>query len=104
MSLAWKRCVRCGREIAEATETDLPTCEECQEEMRAPDPEGEPTRACPVDGSRMKKEIVHMVAIDRCPTCKGVWLDGGELEVINRAVEGSGGRVFATSLVLGIAI
>ncbi|MBW2422744.1 MAG: zf-TFIIB domain-containing protein [Deltaproteobacteria bacterium] len=28
----------------------------------------------------MQKEIAHMLVIDRCPTCGGVWLDGGELE------------------------
>lgn len=105
MSEAWTRCVRCGRRVEGIADTDLPTCEECREELREPEPEGEPTRACPVDGSPMTKEIVHMVAIDRCPTCRGVWLDGGELELINRAVaSGSGGRAFATSLVLGIAI
>jgi len=30
----------------------------------------------------MKKEIAHMIVIDRCPDCGGIWLDGGELAVI----------------------
>lgn len=104
MSLAWNRCVRCGAELVEWAESGLPTCGGCEEELRESSPEGEPTRACPVDGSPMRKAVVHMVAIDRCPTCKGVWLDGGELDLINRAVASENGGTFATGLVLGIAI
>jgi Zn-finger nucleic acid-binding protein len=40
----------------------------------------EDQRPCPVDGANMAKEIAHMLVIDRCPECSGVWLDGGELE------------------------
>lgn len=104
MSLMWNRCVRCGVELSEWEETDLPTCEACAGALREPKPGDEPTRACPVDGSPMTKEVVHMVAIDRCPSCHGVWLDGGELDLINRAVASGSGRVFASHLVLGIAL
>ena len=41
---------------------------------------GETDRLCPVDQVKMTKEIAHMIVVDRCPTCSGVWLDGGELE------------------------
>ena len=41
---------------------------------------GETDRLCPVDKVKMTKEIAHMIVVDRCPTCSGVWLDGGELE------------------------
>tara|TARA_B110000503_G_scaffold63002_1_gene99648 strand:- start:8951 stop:9169 length:219 start_codon:yes stop_codon:yes gene_type:complete len=37
-------------------------------------------RQCPLDASPMKKEIAHMIVIDKCPKCHGVWLDGGELD------------------------
>lgn len=37
-------------------------------------------RLCPVDGATLVSETLSGVVIDRCPTCKGVWLDGGELE------------------------
>lgn len=105
MSLEWKRCVRCEVELTEwSTDGELPTCETCEDELHVPDPAGEPTRACPVDGSPMTKEVVHRVSIDRCPECRGVWLDGGELDLINRAVASGGGGTFATRLVLGIAI
>jgi Zn-finger nucleic acid-binding protein len=30
----------------------------------------------------MLAESVSQVAVDRCPVCRGVWLDAGELEVI----------------------
>jgi len=40
----------------------------------------EGSRECPVDGTEMSKSIAHMVVIDRCPKCGGVWLDGGELD------------------------
>ncbi len=37
----------------------------------------------------MSKEIAHMIVVDRCPTCQGVWLDGGELERLKGGVEAS---------------
>jgi Zn-finger nucleic acid-binding protein len=47
----------------------------------------EESRLCPLDGASMSKEIAHMIVIDRCPECKGVWLDGGELERLTADVE-----------------
>ncbi|HKI73405.1 MAG TPA: zf-TFIIB domain-containing protein [Pseudomonadales bacterium] len=49
--------------------------------------QGERARPCPIDGETMKKEIAHMIVIDRCPKCQGVWLDAGELERIKGGVE-----------------
>jgi Zn-finger nucleic acid-binding protein len=43
-------------------------------------------RMCPADSSALAKEIAHGVIIDRCPTCKGVWLDAGEMERMNQEV------------------
>jgi Zn-finger nucleic acid-binding protein len=34
----------------------------------------------------------RVVAVDECPTCAGVWLDGGELEQIRREFESGGAR------------
>jgi Zn-finger nucleic acid-binding protein len=31
----------------------------------------------------LTKEIAHGIVIDRCPQCRGVWLDAGELERMN---------------------
>jgi Zn-finger nucleic acid-binding protein len=41
---------------------------------------GETERLCPVDQAKMTKEVAHMIVVDRCSACNGVWLDGGELE------------------------
>ncbi len=35
--------------------------------------------SCPKDGLPMRRITLGSVAIDRCPTCGGVWLDAGEL-------------------------
>ncbi len=48
---------------------------------------GEAKRPCPSDGTPMTKEIAHMLVIDRCPQCSGVWLDGGELERLKEGVQ-----------------
>ncbi len=39
-------------------------------------------RQCPVDDFTLKPELYEGVPIDRCPHCRGVWLDHGELEAI----------------------
>ena len=35
----------------------------------------------------MDEEIALSLVIDRCPTCRGVWLDGGELEQMQGTLE-----------------
>jgi uncharacterized protein len=50
---------------------------------------------CPVDGTLLTIADRSGIEIDWCPTCRGVWLDRGELDkIIDRtAVEvGGGGR------------
>jgi Zn-finger nucleic acid-binding protein len=43
---------------------------------------------CPRDGAELKARIYEAnVEIDECPTCKGTFLDQGELERIQAAVE-----------------
>ncbi len=37
---------------------------------------------CPVDGNELRMTERHGVEIDYCPTCRGVWLDRGELDKI----------------------
>ncbi len=41
-------------------------------------------RRCPVDGTTLAPQTFHDVVIDVCPTCKGTWLDAGELEQLTR--------------------
>ena len=42
---------------------------------------------CPVDGTTLVVTERMGVEIDYCPTCRGVWLDRGELDkIIERSV------------------
>lgn len=38
--------------------------------------------ACPVDGTTLTMSERQGIEIDYCPTCRGVWLDRGELDKI----------------------
>ncbi len=38
--------------------------------------------ACPVDGAALVMTERSGIEIDYCPTCRGVWLDRGELDKI----------------------
>ena len=80
MGLLGGKCVRGGNRTGRRGDT---TCDSCQEDLRlrvqAADEE---KRLCPVDQSPMTKDVAHMLVLDRCPQCRGVWLDGGELEQI----------------------
>ncbi len=42
---------------------------------------------CPVCDERLREVEKYGVMVDICPSCKGVWLDRGELEKIARLEE-----------------
>lgn len=45
---------------------------------------------CPVDGAVLQMTERQGIEIDYCPTCRGVWLDRGELDkMIERAAPSS---------------
>ena len=89
MSLFGEKCARCGVRTRHEVEGKA-TCETCEQEMQLMvEASQETQRPCPVDGETMKKEVAHMIVIDRCPKCQGVWLDGGELERLKGGVESS---------------
>lgn len=86
MSLFGDKCIRCGRRTHDSYQ-DKPTCEPCRHEIElALEAANEETRSCPVDAAPLAKEIAHGIIIDRCPRCRGVWLDAGELERLNSDV------------------
>lgn len=53
-----------------------------------------PLLMCPNDNAPMQTLDRHGVQFDMCPTCRGVWLDRGELEKL-MAAAGDEGRASA---------
>jgi Zn-finger nucleic acid-binding protein len=41
-----------------------------------------PPMSCPLDGATLVMSERQGIEIDYCPTCRGVWLDRGELDKI----------------------
>ena len=89
MSLLGEKCARCGKKRTRKEFSGIPTCDDCQRalELKLAASQESP-RSCPIDRAAMQKEVVLNVILDRCPVCKGVWLDGGELELLRGAIAG----------------
>jgi len=86
MSLLGDKCVRCGTRTRNVYQ-DQSMCPACVEHVKLVlESARESRRICPADGSELTKEVVHGVIIDRCPECRGVWLDAGEMERMNEEV------------------
>jgi hypothetical protein len=96
-----ERCVRCGVARTRDEFEGLPTCDKCEVEIQAA---REAKRPCPMCQHEMEKAVVLKVTIDKCPSCHGAWLDGGELDLLKKALEDGAGADFATGLCLGIAM
>lgn len=96
-----KRCARCGTTRTKDEFEGLPTCDRCELEIQA---EREEQRPCPMCTTAMEKTVVLNVTVDKCPSCRGVWLDGGELDMLKQAIEDGAGSDLATGMVLGMAI
>jgi len=48
---------------------------------------------CPVDGTPLVMSERQSIEIDYCPTCRGVWLDRGELDkIVERSAAGDVSR------------
>lgn len=104
MVVSWlfgEKCVRCDKHRTRQEFEGLPTCEECEQKLKI---RRETKRCCPVDGTEMKKEVIHKVIIDRCPSCAGVWLDSGELDLIKKGIESGAPDNFATGFLMGMFI
>ena len=103
MTLLASSCARCGVPVPEPSGAEIPTCSRCAELLqRRLQPEAEAARRCPVHGVVLAKEIVHQIVVDRCPACGGVWLDGGELDLLRRALQGGASDPLARTVVLGL--
>ncbi len=101
MSLLGDKCSRCGQRRTRREYEGLPTCESCEQLIEAKVKAAkEQTRQCPIDQADMGKEIILNLVVDRCPSCRGVWLDGGELEQMKGSIEAG----LAQDLIRGMAI
>ena len=56
-----------------------------------------PLLLCPNDNASMTMVNRSGVEFDMCPTCRGVWLDRGELEKLIEAGGGQGGAPSMTA-------
>lgn len=57
---------------------------------------------CPKDGATLASERYEAdVRVDRCPTCRGAWLEAGELERIQHSSERDNAAVLARMPMLG---
>lgn len=103
MGLFASKCVRCGSKRTRQKFEGLPTCESCELVIHM---NREEPRVCPVDGSALLKLVLHNVIIDRCPTCDGVWLDAGELKLLQAAVQSNSdhGTDFTSGFITGMVI
>jgi hypothetical protein len=94
-------CARCGERRTRSALDDIPTCSTCEQTVLQAKLASEDQRSCPIDGTTMQKEIVHKLVIDRCPKCRGVWLDPQELDAIKKTVAQEG---YNNGLILGMVI
>jgi predicted RNA-binding Zn-ribbon protein involved in translation (DUF1610 family) len=81
-------------------ENGVAICSVCQAEILA---DKESRRECPDDGSLMDKRIVKGIVTDHCPRCGGVWLDPGELELLNRAISQSRDSGWINGYIIGMS-
>lgn len=105
-------CSRCNYAYATTIDDNLPVCETCKSKVAE-----EAVRQCPVDGEDMKKIFINNVMIDKCPKCKGIWLDGNEVDLLSSLAQnyssdsksskddcGKGNSKFWQGLIIGAII
>ena len=78
---------------------DKPTCGQCIVIMEA---RHEEIRKCPVDGTDMKKEILHNIILDRCSECSGLWFDKNELESFEQLIRQVSSENLVHEIIRGI--
>ena len=77
-------CSRCRRRTALRDFEGSRVCADCELSIKA---SREERIACLHDDSKMRKELIEGVIVDRCPSCGGVWFDGGELEALSAILQ-----------------
>lgn len=118
-------CKECGWKTINKDENQQPLCLDCKAKLELQQKidqkiAGESIRKCGHCQTEMKKitypdfdtllknDKQEIIIIDKCPNCKGVFLDSDELEKINKIIEkeakekNSSGPGFGTGLLLGI--
>ena len=50
---------------------------------------------CPKCGMQLIQIDYKRIAVDKCSSCGGVWLDAGELEVVSEMDKGALGKFFS---------
>jgi len=101
MTQSVEMCVRCGKEPAKRADSGVPTCENCERLLEASSQaKSENVRNCPIHSVGMTKEIVLNIVVDRCPSCNGIWLDGGELDLLKTAIKAGMPDDFARAMLL----
>ena len=69
--------------------------EKLRKEKQAASPDVGASLRCPRDGGALAKREELGVTLEECPTCHGIWLDRGELEVLaQRECDSWIGRLF----------
>lgn len=101
MSIFGEPCSHCENRRTRRKFEGRPLCANCRLQVQA---EREEKRACPVDGTPMRKGAIQDVIIDRCPQCNGIWLDGGELDTIKDMVKDENRGQFASGFVTGMIV
>ncbi len=94
-------CARCGEQRTRSALDDIPTCPTCETTVLQAKLGAEDYHSCPMDGTPMKKELIHKLVIDRCPKCRGVWLDAQELDAIQKTVTQ---EAYSNGLMLGMIV
>jgi Zn-finger nucleic acid-binding protein len=47
----------------------------------------QPDMKCPRDGAALQERQFHHAVVDVCPTCNGMWLDSGEIDIIGKSFQ-----------------
>ena len=92
-------CRDCGKPTVFPSKARTSVCAAC-----AGQPIERPVtdRTCPADGTILTPEWRSDVVVDRCPSCRGMWLDEGELERIVAATRTAASERGAADLLLNI--